>query len=135
MIEIKKEIVDGAVTPAFVAFFAYLIRVIVRKKKITFIRFVLDAVSAVFVGIFVGNVLYSYGLPDQTRAAIISLSGMIGPDILAGLLVLTTMFKDSPNKFILKYIYAVRGVTEHDVAEETREVDELTSEQHKDTKK
>ena len=34
---------------------------------------------------------------------------MIGPDLLAGILVITTMFKESPNTLILKYINAIRG--------------------------
>ena len=107
--EIKKEILDNAAVPSIVAFLAYVVRIIVRRRGITPLNFILDSISSIFVGLVVGNMIYMYALPIQAHIAIISLSGMIGPDILAGLLVITTMFKEAPNALILKYINAIRG--------------------------
>lgn len=107
--EIKREILDNTVLPSGVAFLAYAVRVIVRRRGITLLNFVLDSISSIFVGLVVGNMITIYDLPIQAHIAIISLCGMIGPDLLAGLLVITTMFKESPNSLILKYISAIRG--------------------------
>ena len=107
--EIKKEILDNAAVPSIVAFLAYVVRIIVRRRGITPLNFILDSISSIFVGLVVGNMIYMYALPIQAHIAIISLCGMIGPDLLAGLLVITTMFKESPNTLILKYINAIRG--------------------------
>lgn len=107
--EIKKEILDNALIPSVVAFLAYAVRTIVRRRGITLLNFILDSISSIFVGLVVGNMIYMYSIPIQAHIAIISLSGMIGPDLLAGLLVISTMFKESPNALILKYINAIRG--------------------------
>ncbi len=107
--EIKKEILDNTALPSVVAFLAYVVRIIVRRRGITVLNFTLDSISAIFVGLVVGNIVYMYALPIQAHIAIISLCGMIGPDLLAGLLVISTMFKESPNAMILKYISAIRG--------------------------
>ncbi len=107
--EIKNEVLDNAALPSVVAFLAYVVRVIVRRRGITVLNFVLDSISSIFVGLVVGNMVSIYALPIQAHIAIISLCGMIGPDLLAGLLVISTMFKESPNAMILKYISAIRG--------------------------
>ena len=107
--EIKREILDNTVLPSGVAFLAYAVRVIVRRRGITLLNFVLDSISSIFVGLVVGNMITIYDLPILAHIAIIILCGMIGPDLLAGLLVITTMFKESPNSLILKYISAIRG--------------------------
>lgn len=110
--DFKTEFLETTATPTLVAFLAYTVRVIIRRQHITFFGFLLDAISAVFVGIVVGNIIYVYNLPEQVHIAVISLSGMIGPDLLAGLLVLTNMFKNSPSSFIIKHARAWRGKEE-----------------------
>lgn len=115
---LKKEFLENILSTSFIAFLAFSIRTIVRRQKVTILSFVLDALASVFVGVMVGNAIHAYDFPPQVHIAIISLSGMIGPDILAGLLVLASNFKEKPVSFILKWIYAVRGVEDKSVSDD-----------------
>ena len=101
--------IELVATPALIAFFGYVVRAVIRKKNVTLIGFLVDAVAAVALGIMVGNVISIYTIPQQAQAAIIALSGLIGPDIAAGILIMATMFKESPSAFVLKHVYALRG--------------------------
>ena len=115
-VEIKQEIVDGTLMPTAVATLAYVVRVVVKRKKITPLNFLLDLLSAAFVGIIVSNVLYAYTLPQQVHVAIIAMSGVIGPDLLAGLLVLMNLFKNSPSSLLMQFLNAFKGETLEDAS-------------------
>ena len=111
----KKQLLSVLGTPALVAFIGYAIRTVLRRKHVTVLGFLLDALSAVVMGVIVGNAISYYSLPDQVYIAVVSLSGLLGPDILAGVLILTSMFRESPSEFITKYLYAAKGVDREDL--------------------
>jgi len=108
--EFKKEYLEAAGPSVAIAFIAYIIRTVFARKKITLTEFFLDALAAICVGVFVGNLVTIYPIPDAAQLAMVAMAGFIGPDLLAGLLAIAKAFKDSPDQFLLKYIYAVRGV-------------------------
>lgn len=93
-----------------VALAAYILRVVFARRRVSVIEFLIDALAAVFVGLFVGNIVTAYLLPNAAQLAMVGMAGFIGPDLLAGILTVTKAFKDSPDQFLLKYIYAIRGV-------------------------
>lgn len=93
-----------------VALCAYVFRLIYGHKKVPLLEGALDAMAAALSGIFVGSVVSIYPIPPAAKVAIAGLAGFIGPDLFAGILAITKAFKDSPDQFILKYIYAFRGI-------------------------
>ena len=111
-----RPLLESAVLPSATAFIAYVVRVIMRRHYPTFWSFCLDAVSAVVVGVMAYNLTAHYRLGEDVRAGIVALAGMIGPDLLAGTLVLTSTFAKSPSAFILKHVYAFRGVADPSAA-------------------
>ena len=121
IMDLKNKILEATATPTIVAFLAYGMRIIIRRQHVTFVSFIFDALSAIIVGIIVGNLIYAYNLPDQVHIAVISLSGMLGPDILAGLLVLSSMFRNSPSHFLIKHISAIRGTKDESKSSEKAE--------------
>ena len=107
--EDKRSIVDGLVTSGMIALIGFAVKVIVKRKQTSVWTMVLDSIAAVVVGVFVGNIVFEYDMPLQIQIAIISLAGMLGPDILAGILVLTAMFANKPSDLILDYLNASKG--------------------------
>jgi hypothetical protein len=113
-----------------IALAAYVLRLVYGRKKVPLLEGVLDGLAAIFSGMFIGSVISIYPFPNAAKVAIAGLAGFIGPDLFAGLLAITKAFKDSPDQFILKYIYAFRGVktgmdiptpTEKPTAKETQD--------------
>lgn len=93
-----------------VALIAYVLRLLYGRKKVPLLEAALDALAAGVSGMFVGSVITIYPIPHVAKVAIAGLAGFIGPDLFAGILAITKAFKDSPDQFILKYIYAIRGI-------------------------
>lgn len=108
--EFKKEYLEAAMPSVLIALLAYILRVVFARKRVSIIEFSIDAMAAIAVGLFVGNIVTAYALPNSAQLAMVAMAGFIGPDLLAGILTVTKAFKDSPDQFLLKYIYAVRGV-------------------------
>ncbi len=100
-----------ALAPFFItALLAYVLRLAHGRKKVPLIEGLMDGLAAVGSGMFIGSVVSITTYPLAAKVAMAGLAGLIGPDILGGLLAITKAFKNSPNQFILKYIYAVKGV-------------------------
>ncbi len=108
--EIKKEFFEAAAPSIAIALVAYVLRVVFARKKVTILEFAIDALAAIGVGLFVGNIVTAYTMPETAQLAMVAMAGFIGPDLLAGILAVTKAFKDAPDQFLLKYIYALRGV-------------------------
>jgi hypothetical protein len=89
---------------------AYVLRLVYRRQRVPLVEGFLDALAASGSGVFVGSFITIYPMPTPAKIAIAALAGFIGPDLLAGLLAISKAFKDSPDQFLLKYIYAIRGV-------------------------
>lgn len=112
--EDKRGFVDDLLTSGMIALIGFAVKVIIRRKHTTAWTMFLDSVAAVVVGVFVGTVVFEYDMPLQMQIAIVSLAGMLGPDILAGILVLTAMFANKPSDFIIRYLNASKGMRRED---------------------
>ena len=108
--DIKKEHIEALFPSITIATLAYVLRVVFARRKVTVSEFLIDALAAVAMGLVVGNIVTAYVIPESAKLAMVAMSGFIGPDLLSGLLTVTRAFKDSPDQFLLKYIYAIRGV-------------------------
>lgn len=93
-----------------IALIAYFLRFIFARRKMRLSEALIDILAAMASGAFVGAVISIYPFPSIARVAIAGMAGFIGPDFIAGLLAITKAFKDSPERFILQYIYAFRGI-------------------------
>lgn len=91
-------------------FGAYALRLVYGRKKVPWLEAVLDGFAAVGAGAFIGSVVSIQPFPLPAKLAMASLAALVGPDLLSGILTIAKEFKNSPSQFILKYIYAVRGV-------------------------
>lgn len=94
----------------FTAFGAYVFRLAFLRFKVPLLDGILDAIAATASGLTIGAVIQIYPFPGIAKVAISGVAGFVGPDIVAGLLVILRAFKDSPQQFILKFIYAFKGV-------------------------
>lgn len=94
-----------------VALFAYVFRLLQSRKKVSFLSAMLEASAAVFSGVLTGSIVEIYpSFPLVSKIAIAGLASFIGPDLIGGLLTIGGAFKSSPEQFLLKYIYAFKGV-------------------------
>jgi hypothetical protein len=90
---------------------AYVVRLLYGRKKVPILEGILDAVAALCSGLFMAAIITIYpAVPYAAQIGISALAGLIGPDLLAGVLAITKTFKESPDQFLLKYIYAIRGI-------------------------
>ena len=112
--------------PAFLAVSGFVVRAIVTKKKTKLTEFILDCVAAMIIGALVGIAIEDMELGQNIRYAIIAISGMVGPDLAGGIIILGQSFRDSPTEFVLKHYNAFRGLK----GEENKEAsDKMTYEE------
>tara|TARA_B100000929_G_scaffold220881_1_gene177392 strand:+ start:5719 stop:6168 length:450 start_codon:yes stop_codon:yes gene_type:complete len=95
--------------PASLGLFAFLIRFSVKREKVAVISFILDAISAIFVGILVAMAVEDYDFPDRLKWAIVTVGALLGPELLSGVLQISTMFSRSPVTLTLRVLRVVKG--------------------------
>ena len=96
--------------PAFLAVSGFVVRAIVTKKKTKFTEFILDCLAAMIIGALVGIAIEDMELGQNIRYAMIAVSGMVGPDLAGGIIILGQSFRESPTDFVLKHYNAFRGL-------------------------
>lgn len=105
-----EKLTQHILTPAAFASAAFVVKIVISRRKISLAQFCLDGFSAAACGVIVYNVLEAWpDLSPNVVAACAGMAGMIGPEILGGLLTLGKMFRDNPSGFLLKHISAIRG--------------------------
>ena len=100
--------------PAILATAGFIVRAIVTRKKTKFFEFLLDVVAAVIIGTMVGITINDMDISNNLKYAIISISGMVGPDLAGGIIILGQAFRESPSDFIYKHYNAIRGIKDGD---------------------
>lgn len=96
--------------PALLALAGFVVRLIVTKKKTKPLEFLLDCFAAMIIGSLVGVAIEDMEFSQNIRYAIISVAGMVGPDLAGGIIILGQAFKESPTDFIIKHYNAIRGL-------------------------
>lgn len=96
--------------PALLALAGFVVRIIVTKKKTQPLEFLLDCFAAMIIGSLVGVAIEDMDFSQNIRYAIISVAGMVGPDLAGGIIILGQAFKESPTDFLIKHYNAVRGL-------------------------
>lgn len=93
------------------SFLAYVLRLVYSRKALHWLDATIDSIAAISSGAFAGGIMSIYpAVPFAAQIAICALAGFIGPDLVMGLLSIFRVFKEAPDQFILKYIYAFRGI-------------------------
>lgn len=95
--------------PATLGLFAFLIRFSVKQRKMRIGPFILDALSAVFIGLLVAFSVDGYVIPEKLKWAIVTLGSLLGPEILSGFFHISSMFSRSPVTFTLRIVRIIRG--------------------------
>lgn len=103
------EIFISFLLPASLGLFAFLIRFSVKRERVAIISFILDAISAIFVGILVAMAVEDYDFPDRLKWAIVTVGALLGPELLSGVLQISTMFSRSPVTLTLRVLRVVKG--------------------------
>ncbi len=104
--------IQPLILPSLLAMAGFVVRSIVTRKKTKFVEFLLDLVAAIIVGSLVGITVDDMDLSDNMRYAIIAISGMVGPDLAGGIIILGQAFRESPADFLYKHYNAIRGLKE-----------------------
>ena len=95
--------------PALLALSGFIVRAIVTKKKTKPLEFILDCLAAMIIGSLVGFAIEDMEFSQNIRYAIIAISGMVGPDLAGGIIILGQAFKESPTDFLIKHYKAIKG--------------------------
>ena len=95
--------------PALLALSGFIVRAIVTKKKTKPLEFGLDCLAAMIIGSLVGFAIEDMEFSQNIRYAIIAISGMVGPDLAGGIIILGQAFKESPTDFLIKHYKAIKG--------------------------
>lgn len=104
------EQIQPFIWPALLALAGFVVRIIVTKKKTKPLEFLLDCFAAMIIGSLVGVAIEDMDFSQNIRYAIISVAGMVGPDLAGGIIILGQAFKESPTDFLIKHYNAVRGL-------------------------
>lgn len=95
--------------PAFLALLAVLIRLLLHRRSTTFLGFLIDLLSTVLVGYVAGFAADHPNVSEKARIAVVFISSLVGPELIAGFLQIMAIFSRSPVTFILRIVRAISG--------------------------
>lgn len=91
------------------AFFIGIARVVIHKNHGSTMSFIRGIISSIVVAVLVGWGIKDVGLPLTGQMSIVGVCAYLADDVLLGLLVLGSLFREDPSSFITRLIDAFRG--------------------------
>jgi predicted anti-sigma-YlaC factor YlaD len=95
--------------PAVLALLAFFLRLLACRRVFSLIGFIVDLISTMIVGFVTSFAADHEALSNKIRWAIVFVSALIGPEMIAGVLQIAAIFSRSPVTFILRIVRAVSG--------------------------
>lgn len=94
---------------AILAFFIGIARTVIHEKHSNVMTFIRGIIASMVVAVLVGWSISNIGLSMTIQMAIVGICSYLADDVLLGLLVIGSLFRENPGSFLSKLLDLLRG--------------------------